>query len=436
MTSSRVYVTPGWHDAALPRVVLGADQPLPPLACKIDDGDDTIKIVCMSRTRQKGDKRMTERTANDIGAITRVPCNTNSANVCLVRVSMRSLLCACLHGASQLGWGGEALEYVRAATTADDMGGHRCVRALLNGMLRAGIPALLSVGMSTFDRTREMYEGMYDKWAAGSVLFLVDDDDNVVAVAVPMGQLTFVPPGDEGFLPRELRDLGRNDRDESMSCLEGWVELLCVASYDDFAKHKWFKNDDPDYNWDLNRFGPKPGYKDIRFESSSRILPKSGGTPIVALFPETTLAALGKYVTDFAGNLRAMVGVPLKRKRLPAKLGRPPKELAALMQQMRITCEASMYFVWRRAVLLRAVLDKSDELGHANRTLMSVLPASMWSYARAAVLPAVAVEPVREFLVSDLVEDLGVGTAEIQEAVRCVKPAKAKISPFARRRPS
>ena len=154
------------------------------------------------------------------------------------------------------------------------MGGHQLLRALLESMLMDGVPLLVSVGRDSFAKAHENYETAAKRLGAGSVLMLVDDQDNIVGMGLPMGELTYVPLGQAGFLPLELKEA-----EESRSAFEFWVRLACVAPYPALSKAAWWRGDPvknpgvEEFNWAID-YIKSEGCVNLNSQGSTLYLPK------------------------------------------------------------------------------------------------------------------------------------------------------------------
>jgi hypothetical protein len=373
-------------DAAPP---LLPPSPLPP--DDADPGPEPERVVWITGVAKPGpDDAPVTPEAAETATVACVPCRAEDATVAVARVApsrggngVQLLLAACAYVAALHGWGEEALACL-AAVPDDDAGGHRRSRALLRGMMDAGVPVLLPMGHASRERALKYYGCMSGMVRAGSPLLVCDELHNVIMLAVPMGQLVYVPEGEQGVLPAEVRALG--PAPAAATCLELWVRPVCVADYDALAHDAWFKAPHfkyaADFNWAVETVPVAPGFRNVASQSASAILPN--GQPIVALFKNTRLGVLAWYIRDFVAKLARLDRVPLKAR---GSSGRWPESERKAREAQHVNDPAVMFYPWRRAVLLRAVLDLADPHGNAHRALGPVLPASLLALGRQLVLP-------------------------------------------------
>ena len=193
----------------------------------------------------------------------------------VVRVnSLDSLLKGALHAASVFEWERQAEDIIDAASADDsDVGGHQCVRNMLAGMMEDDIPLLLAVGRASHSTVVKQYETVYQRFYAGSVLLISDQYDNVVALAVPMGEPVFVPEGEQGFLPRALKEA-----EHSHSALEMWVKVVCVAPFPELSYQYWWRRSSryPElFNWKLDAANDPDGLNLVQGTSAITYLPRA-----------------------------------------------------------------------------------------------------------------------------------------------------------------
>lgn len=371
--------------------------PAPPLEIVPAAACEPDRIVWNKRTRQPKKAAMTPIT--DHGRVQIVPCDPQKATFTVARSAggLRLFVAASVYGAALHGWGAEALAILQSVAPSQDPGGHLRARRLLHGMLHAGVPVLLCLGANSYAKAVEHYEHMFNMVDAGSPMLVCDDRTNLLMLATPMGRLVYVPEGQQGLVPRELLDMRGANAAGSRSCLELWVRPVCVTEHTTFALRQWFRNAEFAYaaafRWavdDMHR--GDPAYLQLAGQPASKILPNS--SPINTLFKKTVLASLGSYLGDFVGKLQQCDGVPKQAAAEKKRAGRWPEALRKQKEEEQLNNPTLMFQSWRRAVLLKAVLDLADVHGHAHRLLGALLPTGLLSPGRqAAVPPAPIPEP-------------------------------------------
>lgn len=310
------------------------------------------------RERKRGAQ---PKTVGEVDSVHLVPCDPGAASVCCLHADVVSLSVSALCGAGRLGFSAEQLcDWFADGSEACQPGLYR-VRRLLTSLMQNGVPLLLATGCKREEQVQTSLRGANAKFEAGSLVLICDDRDNLLALTRPMGSLVYVPPGEDGFVPADLK--GDNDR---LHAVEMWLEVLCVAT-PQFDKAAWFKNGDGDYNWDIDGKGAA-----LANQGAQVYLPRSG--LLTDLFPCITLATLDHQLGDYKSKLAGLTGVTLERKKYG--VGRPSSEVLQARREEELN-DPTRYKLWRRAVLLEKLLAASDPGGRARRSLQHLLPHGM-----------------------------------------------------------
>lgn len=354
------------------------------------------------------------------------PRRTDKARVCVLNAgSVEMLLASATYGAGLLGHGEAARQALLVVPAALDRGGHRRLRGLLSGMLHLGLPLLVATGMRDRAKLENVWSGIHGHLETGSLLLLVDNRQNVLGVAQPMGRPVYVAAGEEGFLPTEVRH-GLDGADaEALTCLQLWVRLLCVADYDRFARDAWFRGGTEAWsrllNWELDHAGAGGGFKNLKAANATSVLP--GNFPVANLF-KTRLPELGAMLgDDFAEKLASLRG-PLRKPARRHKRGSIPVAEVERATQQALQDPAKMVQQWRRAMLLREVLQHCDDGGRARGELRGVLPDCILGATEGAATLCAAM-PVR---CGELCR------ASAADVLALVRGAQARASPTSWRR--
>lgn len=268
----------------------------------------------------------------------------------VVKVGLKPLFRMALHSASLLGYGSQAHAIVsseKALNPTDSL------RALLETMALAGLPLLVATGRkdtpsrSGHESVATFWKTMCERFNAGSPIMIFDENDNLVAMGLPMGDITYVPPGQTGFLAAELKGDPSN---HSQYCIEMWLDIVGVYG-STLQKSAWYRGSTcrlaDRFNWTADDHATKGNS-----QSAHLYVPR--GSPLSAMFP-MPLAAFESTVGDFQSKLRTLRHVP----REPTK-----------------RTSSDMYYVWRRAMLVRLALE-FDTLGTAWPSLATVLPPGL-----------------------------------------------------------
>lgn len=343
--------------------------------------------------------------------------------MCVLNVgSLEMLLASALHGAAQLGCREDVLTQVLAMRdAARDVGGHRRMRSLLRFLMSAGVPLLVATGMRKRKDVEVRYSGIHANFVAGSLLLLADDNRNVLGLALPVGKPVYVPEGERGFLPGELRHSLDGPGNEPLTCLEMWVRVVCVADYERFCKDAWWRGPamEVEFNWALDRVKVDgQGARKMQTCNATATLPNV--SPLCLLFP-TLLSTLGKFVGHDYKDKLASLRDPPGRVKTSGKRG-----VAIASEEEKLADPAFMLQYWRRAVLLHAVLDKCDDDDRAHATLRGALPLPAcildgWRGVMGQQLPAALPVCYQLF-------EPGMTTAAVMEVVRCVRPQRRAVS--------
>lgn len=208
------------------------------------------------------------------------------AAICSVPVSLFGLAKSLVFSMVAQGMGEGAKAELADKRAAGD---YECVRGLLTQAMLVGLPVLVATGRDNMDAVQAKFWYAKKLFEAGSVLVLHDTSGAVLAVCVPMGDMTLVREGDTGVLPSELRSAVW-----SKSCVEMFVRVVCVP-----PSMQWYDNKDPDFRWDLKKSNC----------NITSVLPCN--TFMGDLFNKyKDLATLRRLLGDYKGKMKALQGVP------------------------------------------------------------------------------------------------------------------------------
>jgi hypothetical protein len=339
------------------------------------------RVTRQQRTPNSGPSERCMPGLDTIGDLVgRVPCNLDKATVCNMVVVPRDMVRTAVYGASLLG----CVDAVRGAESVDE---------LLTKMMLGGVPLLVAHGRSSPGELFRKFKTVHHDFMLGCPVVL-SSKAGILALLMPMGEpvctLSMESEQPRGFLPPEMKNCTHPEQ----TAVEMWFQVVCVAKQPDFLHSQWHRNPTfRDFNWALDDKPREAGFKYTGNNTASTYLPST--SVLSRIFKETWLRVLDTYLGDYVAKLRALTGVPMG---LPKNRKGRKRMLEAVADQPGMLGDPLRYVDWRRAVLLRSLVERSDSYGVARTMLAGILPRSILGDAP----PGAFVPALHSFRVSDV----------------------------------